>query len=839
MSADDYAILIGINLYPTLGTGRTSANLYGPENDVDAVRAWLMRPDGGGITDRTHIWEIKSATVAPSATGTPTADELEVMVAQVDALAQAKVSNKKPARVGRRLYIFVSGHGYSPKPRLGCLISANALDNLVYSVHITGWLNAFQDAGYFREYVLWMDCCMNRISVLPLRDPPLPQRPSSETSGANFIAFAAQRPLRTVEVPIPQDGGKYHGVFTWALMEGLRGAASDINGLVTGRSLADWIRNAQSARLSPQDRSDVGVAKEPEVIQEDAQIIFARGVKKPLYEVSLSFDAAVKNTQARFWSGATPGKYQSLKLGATPSPMTLMLEPGLYLIEVKACKLRHGFEVVGACSVSISEQGDPVNTGAAGHIFQLDIDPEDPTAEIFVIDNRFSLVDTYPGKLSTPLPFGLYKIKTRIGRTVTHRVILHDRDRPKIPVESIALPVATVIPIKGTSNVQACHEEAKIRGVKSMQTLGQQGHSCALLLMARAFSCQFDPRSGTTPWRGVSIVDESGQIVIDLEQHADSQQTCPGDPYAMAVSPIEPGTYFLRQTLENGSVIEQSLVACEGWGLEVYVLRRIRKEDGVVDERPRVAMMMRRLGDPPDFSLDQLSETLRLAFADERKILNEQLESLVFADGANPIAGIMGGHLLLIERERDPGRDISLLDTLVKRLREQVGHQHPDVEALALQCFDSALRRVGMMHSPPLFQRSWMLLAEASQRRRQLIPAVVWERVQAIATLAPFLTWSTDEHVRTQVREELSKVVIGDQEQRILEQAAAIAQRLASVVGPLQEQELDLGHYMQTAALRTGRGGKLARLAGQRMARALGVPQAGLEALNKKEEGET
>ena len=56
----------------------------------------------------------------------------------------------------------------------------------------------------------------------------------SEASGPSFIGIGAKFPLKTVEREFPDDG-KYHGVFTWALLKGLRGAAIDENGVVTAK----------------------------------------------------------------------------------------------------------------------------------------------------------------------------------------------------------------------------------------------------------------------------------------------------------------------------------------------------------------------------------------------------------------------------------------------------------------------------------------------------------------------------------------------------------------------------------------------------------------------------
>jgi len=827
MSADDHAILIGIGRYPELGEGGTNADLKGPENDVEAVKAWLMEPKGGDFQHHTNIHVVTSSAATTAADAHPTADELESKLAEFDAIAQSNRRAGRGLQVGRRLYLFVSGHGFSPGRQRGCLFTANAKERLTFNVHVTGWLNWLQDAGYFREYVLWMDCCMNRMSFLQPRDPPLPPVNASEPPRANFVAFAAQRPLKAVEVPISEDGGNTHGVFTWALLEGLRGAAADANGRVTGRSLADWIRNAQSARMDPRDRDDVDVAKEPEVIHEDAGIIFARGVPRPLYPVRLSFPAAAITAIARLWSGTPPRVSQEFPVRGTP--VTLDLQPGLYLIDVPSAGIRQGFEVVSPIDVLVEEQGGPVSTTSEGSVFQLDIDPGDPTAEIFVIDNRFSLVDGNPARLSTPLPFGLFKIKTRVGRTMKQRVILLDSDRPTIDRTAMAQRVATVIPIPVTTSDHEFHEEGKVAGSNALRALGLAGNRAALMVMARAFSSREAPVHGTRPWEGVSIVDSVGHTVIDLER--DAERHLGGDPYAVCAKAVEPGSYFLRQRLADNTIVEQSLIVCESWGLEVYVLRRVVLGETVVDSRPRVSLMMRKLDEDPDFGMDQILETARVVLADERRILNADLEQLLLKKCYNPIAGIIGGHLLLVERERDPGRDLSLLSIVVEKLRSLVGNRHPDVIALALQCSDPKLRRVGKPIGPPMFQRSWKLLAQASQKRPALIPSSMWDRVQALSTIPPFLAWATNETIKSAARSDFARAILGTDEvqpRSIFLASFAPAAAPAEMMTAVESSTTSAARAAVDAAV--GTMGLSSRIVRARAAQ-LQVPQSGLDAL--------
>ncbi len=761
MSTHHYAILVGIDSYPQLGQGNSPLNLQGPRNDVDAIRAWLLDPAGGGFDDPAHIFDISGIPAGPAGSAVPTAAQLDDLIAKFDEIAQANRAAGKGLQVGRRVYIYMSGHGFSPGRQRACLFTADARERLGHNVHATGWLNWLQDSGYFREFVLWVDACMNRASFLQPHDPPLSLVAASNPPLANFVAFAAQRPLKAVEAPIPEDGGKTHGIFTWTLLEGLRGAAADVNGRVTGRSLADWVRNAMSARFDARDREDRDVAQEPEVIQEDAGLIFARGVAPPSYEVTLSFPPAAVGKELRVWAGTPPRIAQKLQIAG--APMKVSLKPGLYMVEVPSAGLREGIEVVRAASLSITQTGNPVEQCDGSEVFRLDVKPNDPAAEIFVIDSRFSLVDRSPARLITPLPPGLFKVKIRIGNAINEQVILCDGD---FDVGDEAAPqqlLSTVVPLSGTAATHEYHEGARARAIDKANELAAGPGRAVVLLMARTFSGRAATVQGTTPpWQGVSLVDANGATVLDLEH--DGHRDAARDASAFAVKLVAPGCYFLRQRLDNGAAVEQSIVVCEGWRCEVYVLRRVAPGAADIDARSRISVLMRRPGSGIDAASDvedRTAEIARQAMASERNILNRALEDTLMLKSSNPMMGIIGGHLLLIERERDSGRDISMLDAVVTNLRSLVGEGHPDVEALALQCASAPLRRVTTLRGPPMFQRSWALLAQGARKRPDLIPADMWSRVAALTGLPPFMVWNTAEEVKSAAHREMAFAVLG------------------------------------------------------------------------------
>ena len=55
MPLRDYAIVVGIGTYPNFGPGDTPLDLHGPVADAEAVAAWLLDPDKGGLPDVERI----------------------------------------------------------------------------------------------------------------------------------------------------------------------------------------------------------------------------------------------------------------------------------------------------------------------------------------------------------------------------------------------------------------------------------------------------------------------------------------------------------------------------------------------------------------------------------------------------------------------------------------------------------------------------------------------------------------------------------------------------------------------------------------------------------------
>lgn len=774
MSDTDHALVIGIDRYPELGDNQSPLDLRGPGNDADIMAAWFESQNVNVLA------KIKGDMNGGAAN--PTRQQIETELKRIGWMSRMNALAGRGPAVGRRLYIYLSGHGYSPARRRGCIFTADASSTFSDHVYISGWLDWFSDAGYFREFVLWMDCCMTRYSQL------LPQGPAalvkSERAPPNgvFIAFAAQRPLRAVEVPIPEDGDKWHGAFTWALLEGLKGAAVDANGLVSSRSLGDWLRNAQSHYITPGDLNSSLVSREPD-IEEDSKLVFVRGVTPKRYRVTLSFAPALAGSPARLWSGRPP-RPEAFDIAGSSHAMSL--RPGLYVVEVPDHKIRQGFEVVGHTQVAVHENGQPVSRPKEdAPVFSLEVAPADQPAEIYIIDTAFSLVDAMPGQLTTPLCFGLYKIKVRVGNQVKERVILLDRDRPPIDQEQIAPALAAAAPLPNTALGHEYQAGAALSASRGAAELAAEKSRPALMLMARVWSEEASA-ADREPWAGISVVDSKDRVVLDLTRNNARTAGDAMDPYAVAVTALRPDVYFLRRPGADGTQREQALVLSEGWTLEAYILRHVGPADGDASRSMFSLHMRRPDGEAPDPKEARMLEAAYSALADERRVFSGEIENMLFHDLRNPMLGIVGAHLFLLEMERSGNRDLSPLNDVIRNLRALVGDRHPDVEALSLKCTDQHLRTRRQFTRPPVFLRSWDLMVDATRERPGLVRRSLWDRVIAVRPRPLYLTWLTNPDIKEAAREKVAEALWMQRPGGALAETSATPQIAMSLQVPSQ-----------------------------------------------------
>jgi len=351
MAKDDWAVVVGVRLYPDLG------DLDGPENDARSFYAWLTDPAGGDVPkEQTAL--ILSSDFAPAPVpnrAEPTTLRVQQAFEDLQDVADQSQQAGNGRRVGRRLYIYLSGHGCAPRLNDSALLTANAT-KLRPGYHIIGKLYAdwFLRSNFFDQAVLFMDCCRESYPQAPPNIPPYIDvtGPDALDKTRTFYGFGTKWSRLSRERLMPD--GLTHGIFTWAILAGLKGGACDPNtGQITAATLGNFLYNRMKAFLTPDELADPDVPKEPDLQYDQTPnnpIIF-NTLAVPKYPVTINLPAAIAGQQVQILSD----KLQMVIAAAAKPPLwQLELKAGTYLAQAMAAGLQTpAFEVSGTEAVNV------------------------------------------------------------------------------------------------------------------------------------------------------------------------------------------------------------------------------------------------------------------------------------------------------------------------------------------------------------------------------------------------------------------------------------------------------------------------------------------------------
>ena len=352
MAIDDWAVVVGIRLYPGLG------NLDGSENDANDFHDWLVSANGGAVPAEQVALILSSqfpaAGVATHAE--PTSLRVQQAFEDLQDVAEANGEAGKGHRVGRRLYIYLSGHGCAPRFGDAALLTANATRMRV-GYHILGKLYAdwFLRSNFFDEAVLFMDCCRESYPQATPNIPPYMDMtgPDAVDKAKKFYGFGTKWSRLSRERLMPD--GRMHGVFTWALLKGLQGEACDpANGQVTATTLGDYLYNNMKAFLKAEDLKDPDVPKEPdlEYNNDPNRVLVFATVPVPLYPVTIGLPPGMSGKRVEVLND----KLQKVASAtAIPPVWQLQLKRGTYLAQALELGLQTpAFPVTGTGAVHVS-----------------------------------------------------------------------------------------------------------------------------------------------------------------------------------------------------------------------------------------------------------------------------------------------------------------------------------------------------------------------------------------------------------------------------------------------------------------------------------------------------
>jgi hypothetical protein len=247
-NTEDFALVVGINDYKVLDS------LDGAKHDAEEFVRWLRSPTGGDLPEEN----VKLFLSSPA----PWAPGLEEIVDWMIELVE-KRSPGLDERIGRRLYLFMAGHGIGPGvDEAGLLVPTTSAVAVKYLAG-SRYANFFRAAALFEEVLLFMDCCRDHDWELP--DAYFPFREKPDPAAAHQVkilyAFATGFGRKSRERPFGEGKANVGGVFTRALLDGLACKAAAPDGRITAEGLKRYVvRQVEALRVAGTDqRPDVRV----------------------------------------------------------------------------------------------------------------------------------------------------------------------------------------------------------------------------------------------------------------------------------------------------------------------------------------------------------------------------------------------------------------------------------------------------------------------------------------------------------------------------------------------------------------------------------------------------
>jgi hypothetical protein len=340
----DWAVVISISDYEGASAQPPwISKLKGPDNDAAAIAEWLTSPEGGGLP-ADHVLQVPSP-FPPGASGIP--KQLEIVEA-FNKLAELP-TNTYNQRSGRRLYIYVSGHGLAATRHDAAVVTAEATFEDAMNVLITSEVDWFWEAARFEEYILWADTCSTtaspaiRLHACERRT----ERRADRAQGKLVIIFAAGLNYTAVENELE---GDWHGVFTHALLKGLEGAAGTP---VTTEALRKYLFNSMKRFMTDAQRRNPQVAKEP-WFEDSAELEFAVPAAPQSFTATIRFPPECVGKQVTISVNASSPLVADETLAAEEWRPELPV--GAYAVYVPELGLQAPFQVTGGEDAVVTVQ---------------------------------------------------------------------------------------------------------------------------------------------------------------------------------------------------------------------------------------------------------------------------------------------------------------------------------------------------------------------------------------------------------------------------------------------------------------------------------------------------
>jgi hypothetical protein len=269
-------------------------------------------------------------------TAKPVDDDIYNALLRVNAAVEQQTKADPDVWSRTRLYLFVAGHGIAPQGGQGALLTANASHELLgRNIELSATLQWYQVGGRFAEVVVFADCCRNYVPTAPSSGPPFTASTRAERTVRWVIGYGAPLGAQSFEVPAGEDPNLRRGLFTAALLDGLRNAPRDgtAGGAVSTATLAGYVRvqveqaasrvnRVQAATLFGADDMVFGRAGAPPSRQPKVTITLSAGFTRPvtLLNGQLTSVGTYDGDAAQWTLELPPGLYMVVPAGSGQGP---------------------------------------------------------------------------------------------------------------------------------------------------------------------------------------------------------------------------------------------------------------------------------------------------------------------------------------------------------------------------------------------------------------------------------------------------------------------------------------------------------------------------------------
>jgi hypothetical protein len=345
LNAEDWAVVAGINYYPAL------TDLEGPKLDSATFEEWVK--NSGFVPDEQVIC-LRSPAYRPECPGSaqPTQADFE----EAFRLLIRKAYSKQFHRLGRRLYIFFSGHGIIatrasiPDWREAALLMANA-EPIFLSNHVgaRAWAEWFRALAIFDEVFLFADCCRDLEDLVapnPIGAPPWKRERREE--GRGFYAFSTRLGRSAWEQPLGSPP-QVRGILSFVLNQALKNPKLyNDEGLLTGSALSNHLYSTFPGYT--QKQSPVIEYENNPILPE---LIIAKWAPRAKQTVQFEFNPVIPGARADLFAGNNTNKPMASHLIDRSTWIQELDAGSLYKISIQDTDRKSFFETSAIDEVQV------------------------------------------------------------------------------------------------------------------------------------------------------------------------------------------------------------------------------------------------------------------------------------------------------------------------------------------------------------------------------------------------------------------------------------------------------------------------------------------------------